>query len=82
MAPNSSWKTKSSGKHFTGFGTVVSLQEVIARLCFDGRSVVRLHDDAPSNLKRVSSAHILHRSPPSLSIKCVRVGDLELNQAA
>ena len=75
-------KTTSSGKHLTGFRTVVCLQEVIARLCFDVRSMVRLHDYAPSSLKRVSPAHILHPLPCSPSMKCLRVGGLRLNQAA
>ena len=77
-----SWETRTSGKHFTGLRIVISLQEVIARLSFDVRSVVRLHDYAPSNLKRVSPAHILHPLQCSPSIKCFRVGGLKLNQGA
>ena len=77
-----SWKTRSSGKHLTSFRAFVWIQEVIALLCFNVSSMVRLHDYAPSNLKRVSPAHVLHSLPCSPSIKCLRVGGLKLNQAA
>ena len=76
---HASWSTESPGKHFTGFRTVVSLQEVVARLEI---YVAMFAQWCACTIMRQATQNVFHQLTSYIRCrvrcpsKCLRVGGL------